>query len=122
MLRWHYRSRHDSLIALSNAEFYENGLVIFRARARARKGEGLSLQHLPDTAYDRGMTRTNPKEADAVAQAALDHARTRPTLTLGIVAFSQAQKIAIENRIEALSRKHADFDAWIRGNPESRSS
>src|SRR6185436_6599621 len=73
---------------------------------------------LPDTAYDRGMTRTNPKEADAVAQAALDHARTRPTLTLGIVAFSQAQKIAIENRIEGLARKHADFDAWIRGNPE----
>jgi very-short-patch-repair endonuclease len=118
MLRWHYRSRHDSLIALSNAEFYESGLVIFPSPSRSQDGEGLSLRHLPDTAYDRGSTRTNPKEADAVAQAALDHARTRPTLTLGIVAFSQAQKVAIENRIEALARKHADFDAWIRGNPE----
>jgi very-short-patch-repair endonuclease len=64
------------------------------------------------------MTRTNPKEADAVAAAALEHARTRPTLTLGIVAFSQAQKVAIETRIESLARKHADFDTWVRGNPE----
>ncbi len=118
MLRWHYRSRHDSLIALSNREFYDNGLVIFPSPNKGGEGEGLSLQHLADTVYDRGMTRTNPKEADAVAQAALDHARNRPTLTLGIVAFSQAQKTAIENRIEALARKDADFDAWIRGNKE----
>jgi len=118
MLRWHYRSRHDSLIALSNREFYDNGLVIFPSPSKGGDGEGLSLQHLPDTVYDRGLTRTNPKEADAVALAALDHARTRPTLTLGIVAFSQAQKTAIENRIEAIARKDADFDAWIRGNKE----
>jgi very-short-patch-repair endonuclease len=118
MLRWHYRSRHDSLIALSNREFYDNGLVIFPSPSRNQDGEGLSLRHLPTTVYDRGVTRTNPLEADAVAAAVLDHARTRPSLTLGVVAFSQAQKIAIENRIEALARKHADFDAWVRGSPE----
>ncbi|MBV8879070.1 MAG: DUF3320 domain-containing protein, partial [Planctomycetaceae bacterium] len=55
---------------------------------------------------------------DAVAQAALEHARSHPTMTLGVVAFSQAQKVAIEMRIEALARKHADFDAWVRGHPE----
>ena len=26
MLRWHYRSRHESLIAVSNQEFYGNRL------------------------------------------------------------------------------------------------
>jgi very-short-patch-repair endonuclease len=118
MLRWHYRSRHESLIALSNREFYENGLVIFPSPSRRQDGEGLSLRHLPSTVYDRGLTRTNPLEADAVALAVLDHARQRPALTLGVVAFSQAQRVAIENRIEGLARKHADFDAWVRGNPE----
>lgn len=118
MLRWHYRSRHDSLIALSNHEFYENGLVIFPSPSKKSDGEGLSLKHLPTTAYERGTTRTNPLEADAVAQAVLEHARTSPTMTLGVVAFSQAQKVAIEMRIEALARKHADFDAWVRGHPE----
>ena len=29
MLRWHYRSRHESLIAFSNSEFYDNRLVVF---------------------------------------------------------------------------------------------
>ncbi|HZE99997.1 MAG TPA: DUF3320 domain-containing protein [Planctomycetota bacterium] len=118
MLRWHYRSRHDSLIALSNHEFYEDGLVVFPSPNRKADGEGLSLRHLPATAYERGTSRMNPLEADAVAQAVLEHSRTSPTLTLGVVAFSQAQKTAIEQRVEALARKDADFDAWLRGRPD----
>jgi very-short-patch-repair endonuclease len=118
MLRWHYRSRHDSLIALSNHEFYENGLVIFPSPSRNVEGEGLGLRHLPATVYERGTTRTNPLEADAVAEAVLEHSRTRPTLTLGVVAFSQAQKQAIEHRIELLARKDVNFDAWVRGSRE----
>ena len=118
MLRWHYRSRHESLIALSNHEFYEDSLVIFPSPGRRSDGEGLSLRHLPSTAYERGTTRTNPLEADAVAQAVLEHSRSQPTMTLGVVAFSQAQKLAIELRIEGLARKNADFDAWLRTHPE----
>lgn len=29
ILRWHYRSRHESLIAVSNSEFYDNKLQLF---------------------------------------------------------------------------------------------
>ena len=29
MLKWHYRSRHESLITVSNHEFYDNRLVVF---------------------------------------------------------------------------------------------
>lgn len=118
MLRWHYRSRHDSLIALSNQEFYEGKLVVFPSPARTTPGEGLAYRHLPDTAYERGTTRTNPKEADAVVGAVLEHSRTRPDLSLGVVAFSQAQKEAIEKRVEALQRKDAAFDAWATSNAE----
>jgi very-short-patch-repair endonuclease len=113
MLRWHYRSRHDSLIALSNREFYENRLVIFPSPARAPGGEGLAYRYLPETAYERGGSRTNPREADAVAQAVLDHARARPHLSLGVVAFSQPQREAVEARVEALSRKHAELDGFV---------
>ena len=28
-LRWHYRSRHESLITVSNHEFYDNRLIVF---------------------------------------------------------------------------------------------
>lgn len=62
MLRWHYRSRHDSLIAVSNHEFYNDRLVIFPSPHAERNHLGLVFRPLPDTAYDRGKTRTNPSK------------------------------------------------------------
>jgi very-short-patch-repair endonuclease len=118
MLRWHYRSRHDSLIALSNREFYENRLVVFPSPFRALEGEGLSLRHLAGTVYERGTTRTNPKEADAVAEAVLAHAKTRPELSLGVAAFSQPQREAVEARVEALARMHPELDRLVNDEGE----
>ncbi|RZK99310.1 MAG: DUF3320 domain-containing protein, partial [Hymenobacter sp.] len=83
MLRWHYRSLHQSLIAASNHLFYEDKLVIFPSPGG--QGQlGLVYHHLPDTHYERGTTRTNPQEAAVVADAVLHHARTTPKLTLGV--------------------------------------
>ena len=104
MLRWHYRSRHDSLIAVSNNEFYNNQLVVFPSPGLNPIARGLRLHHLADTAYDRGKTRTNPDEAKAVARAVLEHAKSYPDLTLGVVAFSTAQRDAIELQLELLRR------------------
>jgi very-short-patch-repair endonuclease len=118
MLRWHYRSRHDSLIALSNHEFYEDRLVIFPSPGRNLEGEGLQLKHLPDSRYERGTSRTNPLEADAIVQAVQEHVRSSPELTLGVVAFSQAQRQAIEDRIERVARRQPEFDAWMREHPD----
>ena len=77
MLRWHYRSRHESLIAVSNREFYDDRLVVFPSPDAARRDAGLVLRHLPEAVYDRGQTRTNPVEAEAVARAVLEHARAQ---------------------------------------------
>ncbi len=110
MLRWHYRSRHESLIAVSNCEFYDDRLVVFPGPDRDRRHSGLVLHHLPGTHYDRGRTRSNPGEADAVARAALAFAREqlrRPPaerLSLGVAAFSLAQRQAIDARLERLRR------------------
>ncbi|MBT9392106.1 DUF3320 domain-containing protein [Hymenobacter sp. NST-14] len=103
MLRWHYRSQHESLIQPSNQLFYDDHLVVFpSAGAPAAAPLGLAYHHLPDTHYERGTTRTNPLEARAVAAAVLRHARTAPHLTLGVVAFSTAQRQAIEQAVEEL--------------------
>ena len=84
MLRWHYRSRHESLIAVSNHEFYEDRLVVFPSPDRRREDVGLVYHLLPDTAYDRGGSRSNLGEAKRVAQAVMEHARNHPELTLGV--------------------------------------
>ncbi|RDC65817.1 DUF3320 domain-containing protein [Adhaeribacter pallidiroseus] len=117
MLRWHYRSRHESLIAVSNQEFYENRLVIFPSPDAGRKEIGLIYHHLPHTFYDRGKTRTNPQEAETVAQAIMQHARTHPELTLGVAAFSMAQMQAIINQLETLRKADPEAEAFFQAHP-----
>ena len=125
MLRWHYRSRHESLIAVSNRAFYDSRLVVFPSPDTARRETGLVLRHLPRTVYDRGNTRTNPGEAEAVALAVIEHARVQlerspsERLSLGVAAFSLAQTGAILECLEALRREHPDCEPFFAsGGPE----
>jgi hypothetical protein len=122
MLRWHYRSRHESLIAVSNREFYDDRLVVFPSPDADRAIAGLIFRHLPDTTYDRGKTRTNPGEAQAVAQAVMEHARAqlaRPAgerLSLGVAAFSVPQMEAIRERLELLRRQDPSCEEFFRAD------
>ncbi len=116
MLRWHYRSRHESLISVSNHEFYESKLVIFPSPG-SRHRLGLVYHHLKDTAYDRGNTRTNPKEAEIVADAVMHHARQHPGLTLGVAAFSSAQRQAIQDALEIKRKSNTDLEVFFRSHP-----
>ena len=110
MLRWHYRSRHESLITVSNVEFYSNKLQLFPSPDAAKKEVGLVYHYLSDTAYDRGGSRSNPKEAQIVAKQVMEHARSRPNLTLGIATFSTAQMEAIQNALEILRREDSSCE------------
>lgn len=104
MLRWHYRSRHQSLIAVSNRQFYESKLFIVPSPYTAEAGMGLRFHHIPNGLFDAGGTRTNQVEAKIVAQAIVDHARQCPELSLGVAAFSAAQRRAILDHLEVLRR------------------
>lgn len=59
ILKWHYRSRHDSLIALSNAEFYESRLCVLVSALRREAGRGVLFTPVPKGVYDSENTRTN---------------------------------------------------------------
>ncbi len=112
MLRWHYRSRHPSLIQVSNAEFYKR-LIMPPAPSTERKDKGLRLRRVAG-AYDRGGLRTNVIEAEAITAAAAEHARASPGLSLGIVTFSTAQRDLIGDRLEAKRRDDPLLDAFLR--------
>ncbi|MBE9583177.1 DUF3320 domain-containing protein [Mucilaginibacter sp. JRF] len=116
MLKWHYRSRHESLITLSNHEFYENKLVIFPSPG-SRQSLGLRFHHLADSVYDRGKTRTNPVEAEKVAQAVIAHAKQFPELSLGVVAFSTSQMQAIQATLELQRRQHPEVETFFKSHP-----
>ncbi|RAJ88243.1 AAA domain-containing protein [Chitinophaga dinghuensis] len=117
MLRWHYRSRHESLITLSNHEFYDNKLVIFPSPG-TKEQAGLVFHHLPDTAYDRGKTRTNPLEAERVADAVIAHAKHYPHQSLGVVAFSTSQREAISDALELRRKQHPELESFFTGHAD----
>ncbi len=119
MLRWHYRSRHESLIAVSNLEFYDNKLQLFPSPDAAKKEVGLVYHYLSNTAYDRGGSRSNPEEAKIVAEKVMEHACTRPDLTLGVATFSTAQMQAIQDQLELLRREDLSCeDTFFNAHPE----
>ena len=117
-LRWHYRSRHESLIAVSNREFYANDLVVFPSPETGRGSSGLQMHHLPDTVFDRGKSTVNRQEADAVAKAVMEHAVSRRELSLGVAAFSQAQAQAILDRLEILRRQDDSGEEFLASHTE----
>lgn len=116
MLRWHYRSRHESLIAVSNAEFYENRLLVIPSPRPRSPGLGLSLVRV-EGSFDAGGTRTNAAEAEAVADAVVRHARETPGDTLGVVAFSVRQRDAILDAVEARRRADPSLEAFFSAHP-----
>ena len=102
MLRWHYRSRHESLIAIANSSFYDHNLVIFPSPDRAKRDVGLNFRYVPQGVYQRGKSRRNPIEAHAVAQAVMAHAKRSPDQTLGVATFSSSQREAVTEALEKL--------------------
>lgn len=109
-LQWHYRSRHESLIAFSNLNFYENRLITFPTRD-AVPPDGLGIRHVyvPDGVYDRGRSSTNRREAEKVADLVAEHFQRYGTRrSLGVIALSEKQREAIERALE----KHQAYPSF----------
>ena len=98
MLEVHYRSRHQSLIAYSNREFYDERLLIFPSPVLQDPAYGVSC-HRVAGAYEVGQGR-NRIEADAVVEEAARLMREHFDRSLGIVAINQAQSELIETLMD----------------------
>lgn len=117
MLRWHYRSRHQSLIAVSNSQFYENKLFIVPSPYTQEAGMGLRFHHVPEGVFDSGGTGTNAVEARVVAEAIIRHAKTNAELSLGVATFSVSQRRAIQDELELLRRLNPDTEDFFHAHP-----
>lgn len=118
-LLWHYRSRHESLIAVSNREFYDNRLRVYPSAIDNAPGLGLSFVHLPEGVYDRGRSRTNRIEAAEVARRVVQHYQEHPGLSLGVGTFNTEQQRAIDDELALLRETNPQLDQFFdRTNPE----
>jgi len=105
-LRWHYRSRHESLIAFSNQEFYDSNLVVFPSPSSKSDEFGIKFIHVKT---GRFVNQHNIEEAKVIAQAVRNHLMHRPHESLGIVAMSSTQREQIERCVEELSKDDSLF-------------
>ena len=114
-LRWHYRSRHQSLIAFSNQRFYRGNLIVFPSPHENGMALGVSYHHVADAVYENQM---NIVEAQRVVDAAVDHILTRPSDSLGIVTLNIKQRDLVaellDERLRSLPEAHEFREQWAR--------
>jgi very-short-patch-repair endonuclease len=110
-LLWHYRSRHEHLIAFSNEAFYDGRLRTFPSPLADERV--VTAVHVPHGVYDRGQSRANRAEAVVVADLAIEHVERRNGHSLGVIAFSEPQMLAILEELEARKRACPELEALL---------
>ena len=115
-LNWHYRSRHESLIAFSNWNYYGNKLVTFPSADSDNRG--VSQCCLPEALFDRGKSRTNRGEAEAIVADAVSRMKLclqkpeEDRLTYGVVTFNIQQQTLIQDLFDQALRDYPKLE-WF---------
>ena len=115
-LRWHYRSKHESLIAFSNHHFYDDDLVLFPSPFKSSPDFGIKLHRIP---RGRFVNRRNVEEAQELVKSAADHLINHPDESLGIVAMNSEQRDEIEKQLDQLAK---DNPVLLRAYEDNKSS
>ena len=113
MLQWHYRSRHEDLIAFSNHHFYDGRLVTFPSADDGHGERGVIFDYVPGGKYRRRSERDNPLEARRVAERVIEHARRHPHKSLGVVALNSAQQEQIQEQVDKLRVLNPDLEPFF---------
>ncbi|NEM97191.1 DUF3320 domain-containing protein [Pontibacter burrus] len=109
-LLWHYRSKHESLIAFSNAKYYDNQLLTFPSTDDITT----KVQHVAvEGYYDKGKTRQNLEEAKAIIDEVIQRL-SDPVLaqkSIGIVTFSVVQQNLIEDLLNEVFKARPELES-----------
>ena len=116
-LTWHYRSRHESLIAFSNRHYYDADLITFPAPVT--RDTMVSLRQVGG-AWARGKSRTNQIEAEAIVAEVVrrlldpgfvDEQGTR--LTLAVITLNAEQQKLIEDLLDRARRQYPALEPFF---------
>lgn len=117
-LQWHYRSRHESLIAFSNHEFYENSMLTFPSVNDHEKRVSMIKV---ESFFDRKKGRVNEGEAKAIVKEIKRRYKNveLKKQTIGVVTFNISQQTLIEDLLQEEFQKDVEFDKWATVGEES---
>lgn len=116
-LLWHYRSRHESLIAFSNMQFYENKLYTFPSPNDLVSNVKLIQV---EGCYDRGGTKQNRAEAEQIVSEILRRLRDEKlrTRSIGVVTFSVVQQNLIDDLLMEAFAKEPELEEFNSNSDE----
>ncbi|MGE0357290.1 MAG: DUF3320 domain-containing protein [Burkholderiales bacterium] len=111
-LKWHYRSRHESLIAFSNFTYYGGNLVTFPSPVT--HDTSVIFRHVRGV-YDRGASKTNRAEAEAIVAEIEKHYldEVRRGKSVGVVTFNQPQMTLIQTLLDARRAANSTLDGVL---------
>ncbi|WP_373057945.1 AAA domain-containing protein [Zunongwangia sp. H14] len=120
LLKWHYRSRSESLISFSNHHIYDNRLYTFPASNTEDDKVSLKIVTGKNAYYDRGKSKTNAGEAHAVVDEIFSRLKEEGnTGSIGVVTFSSVQATLISDLIDERLQKEPEFESFFDvANPE----
>lgn len=95
-LRWHYRSRHESLIAFSNQQFYDSNLVLFPSPFQESKDLGIRMRFV---SRGRFANRRNVQEARQVVAHVCQHLLNSDE-SIAVVVMNSEQRDEVERQLE----------------------
>ncbi len=117
-LLWHYRSRHEHLIAFSNAKIYHNNLITFPSNVDRVPDNGVEYFYVKEGFYDRGGKKGNVPEAKRVAELVFEHFKKYPNRSLGVIAFGEVQQQAIETMLREMRLKNQQYERFFNEEKE----
>jgi len=113
-LSWHYRSTDERLIAFSNHEIYDDKLVTFPGSATESPVSFVRV----DGRASPGQDGSSPQEVDKVVELALEHARLRPTESLGVIARNIKHQARIERALAEARAGSSELDEFFAEDTE----
>lgn len=109
-LDWHYRSRDESLIAYSNHRIYGGRLVTFPGAASTPALRHELVPHVLGTSAD---DQSASGEVGRVIELILEHARTRPSESLGVIAMGVKHANRIEAELYRRREMHPELEEFF---------
>ncbi|MDE7306570.1 MAG: DNA helicase, partial [Clostridia bacterium] len=117
-LIWHYRSKHESLIAFSNIMYYSSRLCTYPSPDAL--DSKVQLKYIEDGVYERGLSKCNRQEAEALVAEVIRRLKDEKlrSSSLGIVTFSTPQQVYIERLLsKKIAQKGLESVAYEREEP-----
>ena len=110
---WHYRSRDERLIAFANEAMYDGRLTTFPGTSIESAVRFEPVEGVAEVQQGVDAIETTDGEVARVVELVLEHARTRPAESLGVIALGIRHADRLDDAVTEALRTNPDVAAFF---------